>query len=81
MGSSKGKRQSAVATKVAAWVKCEVCDDFMCNIHKGLAAHDCACPELEVWDGQLGLNPYEEGGEITPEKLQEMLAAIGYEAE
>ena len=45
-----------------AWVQCECCDNFLCTWHGG-HAHDCPeteCPELEVWDGEWGMNPYEE---------------------
>jgi len=45
-----------------AWVPCEGCDNFICTWHRQ-HAHDCdeaECPELEVWDYEYGLNPYED---------------------
>lgn len=46
----------------AAWVQCDCCENFLCTWHGG-HAHDCPedeCPELEVWDYEWGLNPYEQ---------------------
>ncbi len=46
----------------AAWIPCECCDNFLCTWHGG-HAHDCPeaeCPELETWDGEWFLNPYEQ---------------------
>ena len=41
---------------IPAWVFCEMCEDFMCNIHHEHVA-DCPCPEIEVWAAQ-DLDPY-----------------------
>lgn len=64
------------ATTKAAWEECD-CGSFMCRIH-GEHASDCACPSLQFWDEMLGMNPYEQGGDLTPEELQERLKAAGY---
>jgi len=36
------------AGKTAAWVRCEMCEDFNCTIH-GMHAYDCPCPPIEEW--------------------------------
>ena len=61
----------------AAWVQCPCCDNFVCSIH-GVHVHECVCPPLEVWDSGLGMNPYEGGGNMTPESLEKRLQEIGY---
>jgi DNA (cytosine-5)-methyltransferase 1 len=45
------------AVLVPAWERCEVCEDFLCNIHHEHAA-DCTCPAIDEWADQ-DLNPYE----------------------
>jgi len=41
------------------WEKCEMCDDFICNIHstdeKVLHAHDCACTVID----EMAVFPYD----------------------
>ena len=46
------------AVTVPAWERCECCDDFVCNIHVGLHAHDCDCPSIEAWT-ENDICPYE----------------------
>jgi hypothetical protein len=60
-----------------AWVKCGECDNFLCTIHGG-HADSCACPELEFWDSELGLNPYEQGGRLTVAELEALKVQHGY---
>lgn len=67
-------------SKTPIWEKCPCCDNFLCTIHGG-HAHDCECPGLEVFDGELGINPYQEGGELSAEELRAKLAAIGHEVD
>lgn len=43
-----------------AWILCECCDDYLCTIHAGEHAYDCACPPLEEWR----CDPYSAGGEV-----------------
>lgn len=31
-----------------AWVECDHCDEFICNIH-GQHVHECPCPGIETW--------------------------------
>lgn len=61
-----------------AWVPCDCCDNFICTIHGG-HAHDCDCPPLDVWDADLGMVPYDEGGDLTPEALKARLEEAGYD--
>ena len=42
-----------------AWVLCPDGDNFICSWHGG-HAHDCECPDLETWDSEWRLNPYEQ---------------------
>ena len=43
-----------------AWVPCEMCDEFLCTIHK-CHVHECECPPIESW-AKRGVNPYTDGG-------------------
>lgn len=38
-----------------AWIRCDMCDDYLCTIHEGEHVSDCACPPLDYWD----VDPYE----------------------
>ena len=58
---------------LAAWVKCPCCDNYLCNIHGG-HAHDCACPDLECFEWATGLDPYTQGGHLTPDELEGLVA-------
>ena len=72
------ERHPRVHTDLPAWIPCPECDNFLCVIHGGVHAHDCACPELEFWDSELGLNPYEQGGHLTPGELEQLKTEHGY---
>lgn len=41
----------------AAWIECDMCEDYLCQIH-GEHVADCECPPIEDWDG---MDPYSEG--------------------
>lgn len=62
---------------VPAWTACPCCENQLCAIH-GSHAHDCACPSLEFWDMELGVNPYEQGGALTDEHVEFLKARFGY---
>lgn len=34
----------------AVWVKCELCENFLCTLHE-MHVHDCPCPPIEDWVG------------------------------
>lgn len=70
----------ALTDDYPAWVKCGECDSFLCTIHGG-HADSCACPELEFWDSELGLNPYEQGGRLTVAELEALKIQHGYTEE
>lgn len=36
------------AVMVPAWVPCDSCEDFICQLH-GCHAHECGCPPVEEW--------------------------------
>jgi len=42
---------------VPAWVQCECCDDYICQIH-GVHAFECECAAVEEWVDH-GITPYE----------------------
>ena len=64
-----------------AWEICEDCGEMWCNVH---ATHtgdfDCDCPGIEDWE-MLGIDPYEAGGDLTPEELKARLEVIDAQAE
>lgn len=33
---------------VPAWVRCECCEDYICQVH-GVHAFECSCPPIETW--------------------------------
>ena len=35
--------------KPVAWAKCDMCEDYICNIHSGQHVADCDCPAIDVW--------------------------------
>ena len=39
------------------WTVCEMCEDYICNIHDDHAA-DCPCEGVEWWE-ERGMWPYE----------------------
>jgi hypothetical protein len=39
------------------WELCEMCDDFLCNVHVGQHAHDCECEPIEWWE-EKEMYPY-----------------------
>lgn len=61
---------------IPAWAPCQCCQDFICNIHGGHAS-ECPCPALEDWDQELGINPYLDGGGLTPETLSNLCRKHG----
>lgn len=52
-----------------AWVPCACCDCYLCTIHGG-HVHECACPEVHLWER----SPYQEGG--SEELSREAAAAV-----
>ena len=50
-------------TEHATWVKCDCCEDFLCNIHGG-HAFECPCPAIDEWV-EADFDPYLST--ITPE--------------
>jgi hypothetical protein len=53
-------RDKAESWPVPAWVPCQMCDYFWCNVHE-LHAHDCPCPPVENWRGS---SPYQAGADL-----------------
>jgi hypothetical protein len=49
-----------VDSLLAAWVPCLECDEYQCNIHKGLHAFECGCPDIGWWQ-VCGIDPYALG--------------------
>jgi DNA (cytosine-5)-methyltransferase 1 len=45
------------AVLVPAWVQCECCDDYICQVH-GVHAFECECAAVEEWVDH-GITPYE----------------------
>lgn len=45
-------------TYVIPWTKCDMCDDFVCNVHGGLHVAECICPDIETWI-DYELSPYD----------------------
>lgn len=45
------------AVMVPAWVKCDCCEDYICQAH-GEHAHDCTCSSIEQW-ADADASPYE----------------------
>ena len=41
---------------ITTWVKCDCCDDYLCNFH-GNHVFECDCPTIVQW-AEYGLNPY-----------------------
>jgi len=39
------------------WVRCDMCEDFLCTVHGG-HAHDCECPVIDEW-AEGGYSPYD----------------------
>lgn len=54
------------------WQRCDLCEDFVCNVHPGEHVYDCSCPGVEWW-GDRGMSPYE----TTVEELEECLRKEG----
>ena len=50
------EKQRFPAVKVPAWVPCDCCDEYQCNIHGGHAS-ECACAPVDDWEA-AGLCPY-----------------------
>ena len=44
------------AVLVPAWIRCECCEDFICQVH-GVHAHECECSPIEEWM-DVGASPY-----------------------
>lgn len=42
----------------AAWIRCDLCEDFFCTIHDEHVA-DCPYPGIEEW-ADMGIDPYSE---------------------
>tara|TARA_R110000803_G_scaffold130198_2_gene197494 strand:- start:49 stop:267 length:219 start_codon:yes stop_codon:yes gene_type:complete len=42
----------------AIWLKCECCDEYMCNIHN-VHVHDCTCPGIDVMSEHF-IFPYDD---------------------
>lgn len=54
------------------WERCEMCGDFVCNIHEGEHAADCGCPGIDWW-AEYEISPYE----TTMKELNEILKREG----
>lgn len=48
-------------TGLPAWVVCDCCQDYLCQVHHGKHVHECECPALECWIA-VGIDPYLTGG-------------------
>lgn len=47
----------------AAWIPCQCCDDWWCNIH-GMHTAECSCPEIDEWKTDpYAANPNSSGRE------------------
>ena len=33
---------------LAAWTECDMCDEFICNVHD-MHVCDCECPDIDTW--------------------------------
>ena len=40
------------------WVRCDLCDDFICTRHEQ-HAHDCTCPSVD-WFAEYNFWPYDQ---------------------
>jgi site-specific DNA-cytosine methylase len=45
------------AVLAPAWVKCDCCEDYICQPH-GVHAHECTCPSIDEWVAK-DASPYE----------------------
>jgi hypothetical protein len=54
-------RVADMVEQQAAWVPCELCDDYWCNIH-GMHVCDCECPSIDEWGD---INPYFDPGPVV----------------
>ena len=50
------------------WEKCDMCDDFRCNIHQGEHVADCECPGIDWWVDN-DMYPYDTTVEEFKEKM------------
>jgi len=60
------KRRAKPAAEYPAWIRCELCDDFICTIH-GEHVYDCDCPGIDDW-AERNIDPYSAGGK-PPRKV------------
>lgn len=56
------------------WVKCEACDDYLCEEHE-MHAHECECPPVEAWY-ERNLDPY-AGDVFPPEEIESAWEGLG----
>jgi hypothetical protein len=54
---------------ITPWIRCGMCEDYICAIHATAHAHECDCPPIETWV-EYGLDPYGEN------KLADVLAML-----
>jgi len=54
------------------WEKCDMCDDFICNVHQS-HVYDCECPGIEFWvDHEVW--PYD----LTVDEYNELAKTIDF---
>ena len=54
--------------KTTPWVKCDCCDDYICNVHLGKHAWECECPAIDIW-ADYQLYPYGQCDGFAVEKM------------
>ena len=61
------------AVLAAPWIKCECCEDYVCQVH-GRHAHECSCGAIEEWS-ELDASPYEPCllRYITPKEAERLM--------
>jgi len=64
------RRYPAQAPPGPAWVKCPLCAEWLCRLHKQHVS-ECACPPIEEW----AVDPYHSGGPPPPDVRAQRRAA------
>ena len=61
------------AVLAPAWVKCDCCEDYICQAH-GCHAHECSCAAIEEW-AEADASPYEPCllRYITPTEVERLM--------
>lgn len=55
---------------ITPWIRCDMCDGYICAIHGNNHVSDCPCPPIEYW-AEYGLHPYDENPRITIDVMLE----------